>query len=207
MSRLKRNANYVSPFIHNEVEKQMTNPEGNTSQVLNAQMDFVIAKRLLADLPIVPTNERTYELCQEIQMGCFEDCGDPEENWELWKKRAREILEAKGIFVLKQSRLRKIAKNPIVKVKYDEGLANQVNKYLKEHWDLGDGECIARALSTEEAKGYSKALTVVVCDEEPDMVEETLQERFGNKYILERISEYTIGLYDPNLGWGYEEEQ
>jgi hypothetical protein len=207
MSRLKRNANYVSPFIHKQVEQQMANPEGNTSQVLNAQMDFVIAKRLLADLPIVPTNERTYELCQEIQMGVFSDCGDPDENWEEWKQRAREILEAKGVFVLKQSRLKRVAKNPIVKVKYNEGLASQVNQYLSEHWDLGDGECVARALSAAEAKGYDKALTVVVCEEEPDMIEESLQTRFGNKYFLERISEYTIGLYDPNLGYGYEEEK
>lgn len=109
MNKKKLTANHVSPSIHNEVTKQMTNPEGNSSKILLSQEEFVIAKRLLADLPVVPTNERLYELVQDIHMGIFDDISSVEEadeNWEAWKQRTSELLKSRGILVA--SRLKKV---------------------------------------------------------------------------------------------------
>lgn len=108
MSRLTKNANHVSPAMHEEVTRHTVDGNNNRSQVQQAQMEFLISKRLLACLPIVPTNERVYELAQDIQGGLFEDLGDLvncEQNWDMWVARTADILRAKGIFVL--SRLKK----------------------------------------------------------------------------------------------------
>jgi hypothetical protein len=105
MSRLKKIANNVSPAIHKEVEKQMTNPNADSSKVLLSKEEFVIAKRLLADLPIVPTNERLYELVQEIQLGQFDDISsiaEAEDHWSEWKQRTLDILRSKNIVLSKK---------------------------------------------------------------------------------------------------------
>lgn len=102
MSRLK-NANHVSPAAHQEVERHVVDGNNNRSLVQQAEMEFVIAKRLLSCLPIVPTNERVYDLVQDMQGGLFEDLGDMvncEQNWEDWVTRTGDVLRAKGILVL-----------------------------------------------------------------------------------------------------------
>lgn len=99
-SRLKRVANNVSPWMHEQVEKQMTNAKGDTTKKNQSKYEFVIAKRLLMELPIVPTNERVYQLVQDIYIGLFDDISPIEEaerHWDMWKKRTMEILENTGI--------------------------------------------------------------------------------------------------------------
>lgn len=83
MKRLVKTANSVSPFIHRVVnDKIVFNP---TPSVDNAML---IAKQALADLPIVPTGERVYELAQEIRHGLLDNIGGPDhahdskETWE-----------------------------------------------------------------------------------------------------------------------------
>lgn len=104
MSRLKKVANNVSPNMHREVEKHIKDPAGNRWRVQQSQDAFLIAKRLLAALPIVPTNERVYELAQDIVIGSFEDIcpveeAENEENWEAWKQRTIDLLKSRNIFI------------------------------------------------------------------------------------------------------------
>ena len=64
-SRLRKVANNVSPNMHREVEKHITDKDGNRYRIQQANMAFLLAKRLLAALPMVPTNERVYECSSE----------------------------------------------------------------------------------------------------------------------------------------------
>ena len=114
MSRLKL-ANHVSPFMHEKVNQHITSePSGIQTKVEQSSVAFVIAKELMAALPLVPANEVLYNLVQDIEMGHYDDISNLEdamkdENWENWKERTKELLIAKGLLV-KTSRLRKLAK-------------------------------------------------------------------------------------------------
>ena len=94
-------ANNVSPRIHREVEEIISSDEIRT-KVLLSKMEFLIAKRLLAELPIVPTNERLYELAQDIHLGFFEDISSIDEadkHWEAWVERTNDLLQSKHILI------------------------------------------------------------------------------------------------------------
>ncbi|MFW6015678.1 MAG: hypothetical protein ACOCRK_04515 [bacterium] len=102
MSRLKKVANNVSPSMHKEVEKFVPGGDNNRSKEIGSRMEFIIAKRLLAELPIVPTNDRVYDLVQDILIGLFDDISsiddaESKDNWQAWIDRTREILKSKGI--------------------------------------------------------------------------------------------------------------
>lgn len=104
MSRLRRIANNVSPNMHREVERHITDEDGNRWRVQQSQDAFLVAKHLLAALPIVPTNERVYELAQDIVIGSFDDICPVEEaelegNWEKWKVRTIDLLKSRNIFI------------------------------------------------------------------------------------------------------------
>ena len=127
--RLKnKTANHVSPAMHEELQRHIETeqmPDEPTSRnpgetvsrakIQGAEMEFVIAKRLLAALPIVPTNERVYELAQDIHAGYYDDISSLEEAesegvWEAWKERTMELLRSKNIVISKKiSRLKKNA--------------------------------------------------------------------------------------------------
>lgn len=103
-SRLRKVANNVSPNMHREVEKHITDKDGNRYRIQQANMAFLLAKRLLAALPMVPTNERVYELAQDITVGKFDDICPIEEsedpnNWDKWVERTKQLLIANGILI------------------------------------------------------------------------------------------------------------
>lgn len=103
MKRLQAN-NISSEPIRKEVEKQITDPNGNRWRVQYSQNSFLISKRLLSSLPIVPTNERVYELAKDIEIGRFEDISSLDEcmenkYWDQWRQRTIDILIEKGIFI------------------------------------------------------------------------------------------------------------
>lgn len=37
------------------------------------------------------------DIAQDIQSGLYNNCGDPDTNWDSWKKRCSEILNERGI--------------------------------------------------------------------------------------------------------------
>lgn len=105
MSKLRqrlKEANNVSPSIHKEVEKHVPGGDNNRSKERQSRYEFLLAKRLLAALPIVPTNDRVYDLIQDILIGLYDDISTPEEaeskeNWDAWVQRTVDILRSKGI--------------------------------------------------------------------------------------------------------------
>ena len=56
-----------------------------------------IVNKLYRTLPLVPIGTLTQDIAQDIQMGLYKDCGDPNEHWDLWMERAKEILRDRNI--------------------------------------------------------------------------------------------------------------
>jgi hypothetical protein len=99
---MKKIANHVSPQMHKEVDKYIEDSTQTHTQVVRANNAMLLARRLLQDLPMVPTNERIFELAQEIEIGLFDDLGpleEAEKNWQAWKDRTVEILKAQKILI------------------------------------------------------------------------------------------------------------
>ena len=53
---------------------------------------------------MAPTNERVYELAQDITVGKFDDICSIEEaedpnNWDKWVERTKQLLIANGILI------------------------------------------------------------------------------------------------------------
>jgi hypothetical protein len=85
--------------MHKEVELQTIGGDNNRSKVQLANMQFVISKRLIADLPLVPTNNLIYSLVDDMQVGLYDDLGsidDCDANWNEWLQRTVDILQAEG---------------------------------------------------------------------------------------------------------------
>lgn len=94
-----KKANHTSPRMHKEVELQTIGGDNNRSKVQLANMQFVISKRLIADLPLVPTNNLIYSLVDDMQVGLYDDLGsidDCDANWNEWLQRTVDILQAEG---------------------------------------------------------------------------------------------------------------
>lgn len=104
----EKNANHSSnlnnEITEKEVTKQNKRPEGYFANA------FDLAKSLISELPIVPTNDRVYELVQDIERGDYDDISPIEEagkHWEEYVERTKEILRGRRILL---SRLRKMNK-------------------------------------------------------------------------------------------------
>lgn len=82
--------------MHQEVELSVIGGDNLRSKSMLANKQFLIAKRLIAALPLVPTNDLTYNLLDDIQAGFFDDLGEPEDNWNAWLNRTYELLIAEG---------------------------------------------------------------------------------------------------------------
>lgn len=105
MSKLKKVANHTSDLNNEIVEKEVSTGKGEYFSTA-----FELAKALIAELPIVPVNDRIYELVQDIERGDYDDIApieEAKEHWEAFVERTREILRARRILI---SRLRKTQK-------------------------------------------------------------------------------------------------
>ena len=99
MQRLIKRANSTSPRMHKEVELSTINGDNNRSKINQANLAFVIAKRLVADLPLVPTNDLIYSIVDDIQVGLYDDLGSLascDKNWDKWLERTVYILRSQG---------------------------------------------------------------------------------------------------------------
>lgn len=100
LKRLKKKiANNTSRRMHQEVELMTVNGNNNRSLIQLADMHFVIAKRIIADLPLVPTNDLTYKLVDDMMEGKYADLGpidQADDNWDKWLDRTKQILQKDG---------------------------------------------------------------------------------------------------------------
>lgn len=98
MTGITKVANHVSKQIHEEVNGIIK--DRNATLKTQSNSAFLIAKQLIDELPLVPTNDRVYDLTQDIMLGSFSDISDVSEAkkyWNKWVERTKEILHGKGI--------------------------------------------------------------------------------------------------------------
>ena len=91
-------ANHVSRKINEEVNDIVKDRRSTLKTQSNSA--FLIAKQLIDELPLVPTNDRIYDLTQDIMLGLFDDISDINESkkyWNQWVERTKQILHDKGI--------------------------------------------------------------------------------------------------------------
>lgn len=78
-----------------------------------------IVNKLYSTIPLVPSGNLIQNIMQDIQYGLYDDCGDPNENFDKWKNRCIELLKQRKLIgnynkkyerTGKFSRLKKIAK-------------------------------------------------------------------------------------------------
>lgn len=136
---LKKKANHVSPRMHKEVELHAINGDNNRSKVQQANRQFLIAKRLLADLPLVPTNNLVYSIVDDMQVGLYDDLGDIascDKNWDEWLNRTAELMRAEGYLLSVDARIHK----PCMEVKASKKTAADENtrRFIKEMFDDDD---------------------------------------------------------------------
>lgn len=96
----KRLSNHVSPYTHDVVTHVVS---AQDTKLIHSNDAFLIAKQILADLPLVPTGERVYELTQQIQMGLLNDVCPLNEVYNHWQE-CLDVVESylKGIKVWEQ---------------------------------------------------------------------------------------------------------
>lgn len=76
-----------------------------------------IATKLYQTIPLVPSGCLIQDIIQDVQYGLYDDCGDPNTNWDKYKERCKELLKQRNI-VSKKSRLKqKLAFNIISRLK------------------------------------------------------------------------------------------
>ena len=63
-----------------------------------------IVNQLYRTVPLVPTGNLLQDIAQDIQNGLYNDCGDPNENWNNWRERCTEILSERNIINIMQPR-------------------------------------------------------------------------------------------------------
>ena len=68
-----------------------------------------IATKLYSDIPLVPTGCLIQSIIQDIQAGLYNNCGDPNKNWEKWKQKCKQLLNQRGILGKNNRRLKKLA--------------------------------------------------------------------------------------------------
>ena len=92
------------PYTHDVIETSMQNDKDQLRK-LRGNESFLIAKKILADLPIVPTGNVTYLLTQQIQDGLF-DSVSPIENVKNHWQECLDIAQSylKGINVWQDMR-------------------------------------------------------------------------------------------------------
>lgn len=85
--------------MHKEVELMTINGNNNRSLLQQADIHFVIARRIIADLPLAPTNDLMYKIVDDMMEGKYADLGPIEQadnNWSSWLERTKNILYKDG---------------------------------------------------------------------------------------------------------------
>lgn len=102
MKRLIRNANHVSREMHEEVIKDVI--DGERTLRRGSSDSYLIARQLVADTTLTPTNEHMLIIMKDIDGGKYSDIGSAHENWEKWLERTQELFKEKKILIAKKKR-------------------------------------------------------------------------------------------------------
>ena len=95
---MKRLCNHVSPFTHNVVTDIV---RSSSSNQIASEYAHVLAKQILADLPLIPTGHLVYNLTQQIQFGLLDSVCPIEEaknHWQDCLDVVEKYLKGMGIW-------------------------------------------------------------------------------------------------------------
>ena len=103
VKRRKTASSIGSPYIHKKINELITT-DTNHNKNMSSQ-EFLVAKQLLADLPIVPTSERIYDLTDQLKLGLLDflmedgvfDVKTCHDNWKTCLEATKEYLRGIGI--------------------------------------------------------------------------------------------------------------
>lgn len=96
MKRLLRKVNnHVSPEMHEEVIKDVKDTDRTKRR--QSSDSYLIAKELVMECVITPTNENILSIMKDIDSAKYSDIGSYKENKDQWKKRTLEIFKNKNI--------------------------------------------------------------------------------------------------------------
>lgn len=102
MKRLIRNANHVSPEMHNDVTESIIDGEKTIRR--QTSDSYLTARKLVMDNVITPTNENILSIMKDIDSGKYSDIGSYNENIESWNQRTIELLKEKKIIIARNTR-------------------------------------------------------------------------------------------------------
>lgn len=191
---LKKKANHVSPRMHKEVELHAINGDNNRSKVQQANRQFLIAKRLLADLPLVPTNNLVYSIVDDMQVGLYDDLGDIascDKNWDEWLNRTAELMRAEGYLLSVDARIHK----PCMEVKASKKIAADENtrRFIKGMFDEDEvSDETIDSLDNENTRRFIKEMfdEDEVLDEAIDSLDDETLNKINDK-AWQDASDYT----------------
>ena len=95
MKRLIKKSNHVGPLSHEDVEKDVIDIK--RTKIRDGQDDFLMAKQLVCDSVLTPTNENFLFVRQMINEGKFSDLGKFNDDYENWITRCQDLAKEKGI--------------------------------------------------------------------------------------------------------------
>lgn len=95
VKRLIRKSNHVGPLSHDDVDKCVD--DVTRSKVRDGQDDYLMAKQLVCDSVLGPTNENFLFMRQMINEGKFSDLGKFNDDYDNWVLRAEELARKNGI--------------------------------------------------------------------------------------------------------------
>ena len=95
MRRLIKKSNHVGPLSHDDVNKCVD--DVTRSKIRNGQDDYLMAKQLVCDSILTPSNENFLFIRQMINDGKFSDLGKFDDDYENWITRCQDLAKEKGI--------------------------------------------------------------------------------------------------------------
>ena len=97
MKRLIKENNHVGPIVREDVEKDILNGERTLKR--NSSDSYLIARQLIMDSTISPTNENMLIITNNIDSGKYSDLGNSSDNWDKWLERTQEIFKNNKILL------------------------------------------------------------------------------------------------------------
>jgi hypothetical protein len=97
MKRLIKLNNHVGILVREDIIKDIL--DGDRTKRRNSSDSYLIAKQLVMDSVLTPSNENIIAISQDIDSGKYSDLGKSKENWDAWVNRTQDIFREKKILL------------------------------------------------------------------------------------------------------------
>lgn len=156
MSRLIKLNNHVGPFIREDIVKDIL--DGERTKKRNSSDSYLIAKQLIMDSVLTPTNENILRVAQDIDGGKYSDLGKSKDNWESWVNRTQDIFKENKILLASKGELK--MKRLIRKA---DAIMLDTNIALNAQDVLGKVQAVNGKLTTENLLSDTGANRSAIC--------------------------------------------